>query len=78
MYLLHLHDVDVCVLANIARSHDRRQGILQQRDGKYPEIEIKLAVNVKHLWALGLSVDKHVIKLEGLTIFHKLNPCKYP
>ena len=41
-------------------------------------MELKLAVNVKHLWALGLSVDKHVLKLEGRTIFHELNLCKYP
>ena len=39
---------------------------------------LKLAVNVKHIRALGLSVDKHVLKLEGRKIFHKLNPRKYP
>ena len=64
--------------ANLARSHDRRQGILRQGNGKYPEMELKLAVKVKHLRALGLSVDKHVLKLEGRTIFHELKPRKYP
>ena len=59
---------------NLASSCDRRQGILRQRDGKYPEMEIKLAVNIKHLREIGLSVDKHVLELEGRTIFHKLNP----
>ena len=41
-------------------------------------MELKLAVKVKHLRALGLSVDKHVLKLEGRTIFHELKPRKYP
>ena len=49
----------------LARSRDCRQVILRQRDGKYPEMELKLAVNVKNIWAQGLSVDKHVLKLEG-------------
>ena len=62
---------------NLSSSRDRRQGILLQRYGKYPEMELKLAINVKHLQALGLSVDKHVLKIEGRTIFHELNPRKY-
>ena len=41
-------------------------------------MELKLAVNAKHIQALGLYVDKHVLKLEGPTIFHELNPHKYP
>ena len=57
---------------------DRRQGVLRQRDGKYPEMELKLAVNVEYLMEIGLYVDKHVIKLEVRTIFHDLNPHKYP
>ena len=56
---------DYCASANLANSHVCQQGIIRQRDGKYPEMEIKLAVNVKHLQALGLSVEKHVLKLEG-------------
>ena len=40
-------------------------------------MELKLAVNVKHLRSLGLSVDKHVLKLEGRKILHILNPRKY-
>ena len=64
--------------ANVSSSRNRRQGILRQRDGKYPEMELKLAVKVKRLWALGLSVDKHVLNLDILTIFHKLNPHNYP
>ena len=64
--------------SKLASSRDRWKGILRQRDGKYPDMEIKIAVKVKHLRALGLSVNKHVLKLEVQTIFHKLNPCKYP
>ena len=63
---------------NLASSRDRRQGILPQQYSKHPDMVLKLAVNVKHLWEIGLSVDKHVLKLEGRKIFHELNPRKYP
>ena len=52
---------EYCASENLASSCDRRQGILRQRDGKYPEMELKLAVKVKHFRELGLSVDKHVL-----------------
>ena len=41
-------------------------------------MELKLAVKVKHLRELGLSVDKHVLNIEGQTIFHEMNPRNYP
>ena len=50
---------------NLASSRDRWQGILRQRDRKYPEMELKLAVKVKHLQALGMSVEKYALKIEG-------------
>ena len=40
-------------------------------------MELKLAANVKHLRVLSLSVDKHMIKLEGRKIFHELNSRNY-
>ena len=40
----------------LSSSSDRRQGIIQQQYEKYPEMEIKIAVNVKHLRSLGFSV----------------------
>ena len=66
---------EYCASANLASSRDRWQGILRQRDGKYLDMELKLAVNGKHLRSLGLSVEKHVLKLEGQTIFHEINLC---
>ena len=41
-------------------------------------MELKLPVKVKHRRLIGLSFDKHVLKLEGQKIFHNLNPRKYP
>ena len=41
-------------------------------------MELKLAVTVKHLRALGLFVDKYVLKLEDETIFHELNLLQVP
>ena len=69
---------EYCASSNLARSRDRRQGITHQRDGNYPEMELKLGVNVKHLQALGLCVDKHLLKLEQTKNIPRAEPPQVP
>ena len=52
--------------------------VARDKVGRYPEMELKLAANVKCLRSLGLPADAHTLKCEAQTIFHELYPRKYP
>ena len=70
--------------ANISASAQRKNGdrrktsVEREKVGRYPQMELKLAVHVRNYRLLGLPVDSYLLKHEAKIIFHELFPDKCP
>ena len=56
----------------------RNMGIQRESEGKYPEMEERLAAHIRYVRALGLPIESWMLEMEGKVIFHELFPNKCP
>ena len=56
----------------------RREGKTRSKDGRYPEMELRLACRVRHLRLMGIPIESWMLRFEGKSIFHEIYPENYP
>jgi len=64
--------------AAIQNADRRREGKTRSRDGRYPEMELRLAFRVRHLRSMGIPIESWMLRFEGRSIFHEIYPENYP
>ena len=60
------------------RNYKRGQAKPRERTGKYPEMELRLAANIRYLRSLGMPVASWMIDFEAKLILHELYPEQCP
>ena len=69
-----MNEEHYCEQATVKQNDCRGQAKPQESSGKYPEMELRLAANIRYMRSLGVPGETWMIEFEVKLILHNLFP----